>query len=578
MGAPVSESALGARAGDLPLLQRLLAARNLTDPETIHRFCNPRLTDLHDPALMPGLVAAAQRLATALRERQVIAIYGDYDVDGVTGCAILYHVIKALAPECDLRLYIPHRIDEGYGLNSEAMRHLRREGADVVVSVDCGITAVEEARVAKEIGLDLIITDHHNLPIDGGELPDAFGLVHPRLPGSAYPFGELCGAGVAFKLAWGLTTEWQGSQRVGERLQRLLLDMLPLAALGTIADIVPLVDENRIIATFGLRWIKQTPIVGLQALIEASDLMDSNIDCQKVGFVLGPRLNACGRMGHAAEAAEMLTSADAVTAREIAERLTKLNRQRQQTERRIFDQAAQMAIDAGMTEESRRAIVLAHESWHPGVVGIVCSRLVERFGRPAILLQQQGDLCKGSARSVDGYSIHAGLAATASHLQTFGGHDAAAGLTIETAKLPEFTMALIEHANARIAPDQLMPAIGIDCDATLAELQIDTVRKLAEISPFGRDNPRPALRLQNATIAETPRQIGANGRHLSMKMRQDTDDGRNWTRAVWWSAGSRASDLAAGMNVDVIIEPKINTWNGRTTVEAEIKDLLIREP
>ncbi len=527
---------------------------------------------------MPGLVAAAQRLANALRERQVIALYGDYDVDGVTGCAILYHVIKALAPECDLRLYIPHRIDEGYGLNSEAMRHLRREGADVVVSVDCGITAVEEARVAKEIGLDLIITDHHNLPIDGGELPDAFGLVHPRLPGSAYPFGELCGAGVAFKLAWGLTTEWQGSQRVGERLQRLLLDMLPLAALGTIADIVPLVDENRIIATFGLRWIKQTPIVGLQALIEASDLMDSNIDCQKVGFVLGPRLNACGRMGHAAEAAEMLTSADAVTAREIAERLTKLNRQRQQTERRIFDQAAQMAIDAGMTDESRRAIVLAHESWHPGVVGIVCSRLVERFGRPAILLQDQGDLCKGSARSVDGYSIHAGLAATAAHLHTFGGHDAAAGLTIETAKLPQFTDAIIEHANARITPDQLMPAIGIDCDATLAELQIDTVRKLAEISPFGRDNPRPALRLQNATIAETPRQIGANGRHLSMKMRQDTDDGRNWTRAVWWSAGSRASDLAAGMNVDVIIEPKINTWNGRTNVEAEIKDLLIREP
>ena len=204
-----------------------------------------------------------------------------------------------------------------------------------------------------------------------------------------------------------------------------------------------------------------------------------------------------------------------------------------------------MAIDAGMTDESRRAIVLAHESWHPGVVGIVCSRLVERFGRPAILLQDQGDLCKGSARSVDGYSIHAGLAATAAHLHTFGGHDAAAGLTIETAKLPEFTMALIEHANSCIAPDQLMPAIGIDCDATLAELQIDTVRKLAEISPFGRDNPRPALRLQNATIAETPRQIGANGRHLSMKMRQDTDDGRNWTRAVWWSAGSRASDLAA---------------------------------
>ena len=568
-------SAQAHRGDTIPLVQRVLHARGLTEAAAIRRFCEPKLTDLHEPELMPNIDTAANRLAEAVRGHESIVIYGDYDVDGITACAILYHVIKAVAPQIDLRTYIPHRLDEGYGLNSEALRQLRADGADLVISVDCGITALEPARVAREIGLDLIITDHHNLPEAGGPLPDAIAVVHPRLPGSDYPFGELCGAGIAFKLAWRFATIWCGSRRVGESVQKVLLDMLPLAALGTIADVAPLVDENRTIAAFGLRWIKHTPIVGLRALIEASDLMHEDIDSEKVGFVLAPRLNAAGRMGHAAEAVHLLTAATQPQAEVIAKQLARDNRQRQQTQRNILQQAARMAEDAGMTADDRRAIVLADESWHAGVVGIVCSRLVERFCRPVVLLHRQGDVCKGSARSIDGYSIHDALVATSKHLTSYGGHDVAAGLTLRAGDLAAFTEALTEHANCHITVEQLTSTVRIDCDASLGELDLETVRRIALLSPFGRANPRPTLRIRSATLAGPPRQIGANGRHLALSLRQDEPTGRRWLRCVWWNAGALAADLAAGMCLDAIIEPKVNTYNGRTNVEAELRDVRI---
>lgn len=554
----------------LPLFNRVLAARGLTDPETRRRFCDPKLTDLHDPGLLPGLDAAAERLAAAIRAGESIVIYGDYDVDGIAGSAILYHVVRALAADARLRTYVPHRLEEGYGLNSDALRQLRAEGADLVVSVDCGITAHEPAKVAREIGLDLIITDHH--ACDDAAPPEALAVVHPRLAGSSYPFGELCGAGVAFKLAWGLATHWCGSKRVAESVREVLLGMLPLAALGTIADVVPLVDENRTITSWGLRMIKQSPITGLRALIEAADLMSEDIDTEVVGFRLAPRLNACGRMGHAEEAVRLLTTAPASEAGDIARRLDKLNRQRQQTERRIAEEAARRAEDAGMTGADRRVIVLADESWHPGVVGIVCSRLVDRFARPVVLLRREGDDCKGSARSIEGYSIHEALRATANHLTTFGGHDAAAGLSLPASELEAFTEALTAHANARIEPERLTPSVWIDCDAGVNELETESVKRIRSLSPFGQDNPRPTLRITDATITGPPKQMGRNGRHLSLTVR-DTSAQDRWLRLVWFSAGTHADDLAAGMHVEAVIEPKINSWNGRTSVEGVVKDV-----
>ena len=566
-----------AETGLSSIVQRVLRSRGLTEQDAVRRFCEPKLTDLHDPGLLPNIEPAAVRLVEAVRSQQQIVIYGDYDVDGITASAILYYIVKAVAPEADVRTYVPHRLEEGYGLSGEALRQLKSDGADLVISVDCGITAVEPARVARQIGLDLIITDHHRPPESADALPEAFAIVHPSLAGSKYPFGELCGAGVAYKLAWLFATIWSGSKRVGESLQRTLLDILPLAALGTIADVVPLVDENRVIATFGLRWMKQTPIVGLRALIEASGLMEEKIDSEKVGFVLGPRLNACGRMGHAEEALRMLTTNSAEEAAAIAGQLTQLNRQRQKTERTVCDHAIQKAEDLGMAADDHRAIILADESWHRGVIGVVCSRLVDRFGRPTILLQQEGDICKGSARSIDGFSMHDALSACSDHLLNFGGHDGAAGLTLAAANLPTFTKAFVEYANAQINAEQLTPAVGIDCDAALGELDVESVKRIAALSPFGRSNPRPALRIEGATIADAPRQIGGNGRHLSLRLHQDDGRRRCVVRTVWWGAGALAADLAAGMRLDAIIEPKINTWNGRTTVEGELKDVRICE-
>lgn len=563
------------------LLTRLLAARGLNDPESIRRFCEPKLTDLHDPALMHGIEKAARRLAEAVRSHQQIVIYGDYDVDGITATAILFHSIRTADPEADVRTYVPHRLDEGYGLNDDAMKQIATDGAKLVITVDCGITAVASAKVAREVGLDLIITDHHRLPPEGEALPEACALVHPGLCENEverYPFTDLCGAGVAFKLAWHFATTWCGSQRVSKSFQETLLNMLPLAALGTIADVVPMVDENRIITSFGLRRIKQTPLSGLRALIEVSGLMDDTIDCEKVGFVLGPRLNACGRMGHAAEAVRMLTDATPDEARDIAISLTQLNRDRQQLQRAIVDQAMNLAEDSGMTAEDHRVIVLAHESWHPGVVGIACARLADRFDRPVVLLQQQGDICKGSARSIEGYSIYDGIDSCRDLLTTFGGHHAAAGLSLPTAHLEEFTRRLVAHANANISVDQLTPTIHIDCDATLDELDYETVHKIALMAPFGRDNRRPMFRVRNATLAESPRQIGAQGKHLSLRIRQDRRGQRSLLRTVWWQAGSFADRIATGMNLDVAIEPKLNTWNGRTSVEAVLRDVRVCEP
>jgi single-stranded-DNA-specific exonuclease len=567
---------LHGNSADGPLIERILAARGFCDPAAIEQFCEPKLSGLHEPALMPGVDAASERIVAAIRAGQRIVIYGDYDVDGITAAAILYHTIKTIQPEANLHTYVPHRMEEGYGINCDALKQLRSDGADLVISVDCGITAAESARTAKEIGLDLIITDHHNPP-EHQPLPEATAIVHPRLPGSRYPFGALCGAGVAFKLAWRLAVVWCNSERVSESLQKTLLNMLPLAALGTIADVVPLVDENRVLASFGLRLIRQTPLVGLRALIEASELMGENIDCEKVGYVLAPRLNACGRLGHAREVVHMLCGASPEEAIAIARDLTAVNERRQRTERDIYTHALRMAEDLGMTGDDTRAIVLAHHGWHPGVVGIVCSRLAERFARPAVLMQRNGEFCKGSGRSVEGYSLHAGLNACAELLSSFGGHDMAAGMVMPVANYESFVERFIAHANEHIVPENLMPAVHVDCDATLDELDMATVQGIGKLSPFGRSNRKPVLRIAGASLSDAPRQIGPEGRHLMLRLRQTNGSGQVWMRAVWWRAGSHASDLAVGQTIDAAVEPRINEWNGRVSVELEIKDVMVRE-
>ncbi len=555
------------------LVAKLLTQRGYWDLSPASTFLEPRLSQLYDPALMPGVVRAAQRLSRAVQERQSIVIYGDYDVDGVTASAVLWHVLRLAGARADI--YVPHRIEEGYGLNNQAIHRLAANDP-LIVTVDCGITGSEPARVAKEAGIDLIITDHHDFePPELQALPEAHTLVHPRLPGSQYPFGGLCGAAVAFKLAWQFAKVHCGSERLPEEFKFLLLDLLGYVALGTVADVVPLVDENRVLAACGLGRIKQTRFAGLNALIDASGLRGEKIDAYHVGFVLGPRLNACGRMGHAEHAVRLLTDAGPEDARSISAFLAKENDRRRLIEREVFDDAKQMIQTAGYDSIDHRAIVLAKAGWHPGVLGIVASRLVDVFARPVVMLnfQEQPTSCQahGSARSVDSVSIYEALEDCATMLTSFGGHAMAAGLRLNADRVEPFRRRLVEFVNGRIGPEDLVRTIEIDSVCTLADVNVDIFDQIYRLAPFGRSNPWPVLCVQGVRNDRPAQRIGHRGGHLRLILRQ----GQRLVSAVAFGMGELADRLPAGVMLDVVFEPKIGTWQGRRRAELHIKDLCV---
>lgn len=588
-----------------PLVVELLKNRGLTEPEAVERFLSPKLQHLIDPSELPGCRDAAERIAAAVRDERPIVVYGDYDVDGVTAAAILWHTLRDLG--ANVRTYVPHRIDEGYGLNAEALRGFAAEDADgnerlLVITVDCGITAIAEATLARELGLELIITDHHQF--DAESLPEADGLVHPALSSQvgsrrsevgndpadtasegslptsdfALPTSELCGAGVALKLAWQTARAFHGSDRLPDPLRSLMVNLLALAALGTVADVVPLVGENRVITAYGLSRIKSTPFGGLNALIDASKLRDDTIDAYKVGFVLGPKLNACGRMGHAREAVKLLTDATAEEAVELAKFLTTENDRRRSTERAIFEQAKAMVAERGDDAPDRRALVLAHPDWHPGVIGIVASRLVDAFHRPTVMLAIDPDAgtAKGSARSVDGIDLHAALTACGQHLTKFGGHAMAAGLTLDATRIDDFRDSLVECINAQLAVDDLGSVVEIDAELALADCCLVVFRQVQRLEPFGRHNPRPRLLVRAVQLVRPAQRMGGHGKHLSLSLRSTNGDtGGSGVRAVAFGMGDLADDLPAGALVDIVFEPKLNTWRGNTTAELHVIDLRV---
>ena len=567
-----------------PLVSRLLVSRGLHDPDAAQRFLAPRLTHLHDPALLPGAVRAAARIVRAVREHQPIVIYGDYDVDGVTASAILWHVLNAL--KADVHVYIPHRLEEGYGLNTQAVnelcngrtrdhqgRAIELGAKPLIVSVDCGISAVEPATAARDGGVDLVITDHHEF--DANDLPPAYALVHPRLTESGggdpqpYPFGWLCGAGVAFKVAWQVLREHCGSERLPENHRTLLLDVLSLAALGTVADVMPLVDENRVLVRYGLGQIKRTRIEGLAAMIEEAGLHGERISAYHVGFVLGPRLNACGRMGHARDAVRLLTEARGAEARDIASFLNQENNRRRETERAIFAEARAMVEAAGLDQPHRRAIVLAKEGWHAGVVGIVASRLVEAFTRPAILLNIDGDEAHGSARSVDGVSMHRALDVCGEYLRSYGGHAMAAGLRLDAANIEPFRERFIEHVNGLLSPDDLTGTLDIDASADLSDVSVSLIEQLEQLAPFGRANPSPVFVAGGVTLAQPAQRVGREGSHLSMVLRQNGCT----IRGIGFGLGDLAEVLPCGAEVDIAFRAKISMWQGLRRAELHILDV-----
>jgi single-stranded-DNA-specific exonuclease len=561
------------------LLTQVLAARQFEDPIAAERFLTPKLTYLHEPSLIPDLDKAARRIIEAIDRCEPIAIYGDYDVDGVTASAILFHTLHHLAglrhKELDVRMYVPHRIDEGYGLNAKALRELAHAGAKVIISVDCGITAVEPVAACSDLDVDIIITDHHHPPQSVQELPKAYAVVHPRRPDSKYPECELSGAGVAYKLAWRLCTLHAGADvnpaaKVPASTRELLVNLLAFAALGAIADVMPLGgpdgigDENRIFTTFGLTRIRSSPFTGLQTLCDVSRLSDAKVSSWDVGFRLAPRLNASGRMAHAKDAVELFTTASPTRAQEIAEALEAANTQRRTVEQRIVEQAINMVIEQGMDQPDHRVIVLAHPDWHAGVVGICCSRLVERFCRPVILMQVDGDglHAHGSARSINGFDLLAGITACGHHLTKFGGHAMAAGCKLAVENLPAFTRDLVAYANAHITDEMMIPQHRFDavlpCVSHLTTQAIQSIQKLA---PFGRGNPHVSVMLLRATLAADARLFGKDASHAELLLQ-----GPNSTRALPVTAWRLGQDQAAmatlrrGVMIDCLIEPKLDTY------------------
>jgi single-stranded-DNA-specific exonuclease len=564
---------LAARLKTSPLLAQILLNRGFSEQQECLDFLKPSLKGLPEPSLIPNLTTAADRIARAIRDREKVVIYGDYDVDGITATSILWHAIRLLGGEVDY--YIPHRIEEGYGLNAEALAQICDAGAKLIVSVDCGITAVEQAKVPRERGVDLIITDHHEWHVEevDGErrpaLPDCFTIVHPRLPGSAYPNPNLCGAGVAFKLAWGIGLAVSGADRVGDAFRRYLVEATALAALGTIADVVPLVGENRILAHFGLGGLKASQLQGIQALIASAGLTGQQLDSYHVGFLLAPRLNACGRMGHAREAVEMLTRADANRANEIAVYLESKNRERQAMERKILEQALEQVLQNGYDKEDCRAIVLGGEGWHAGVIGIVASRIVDRLHRPTIMIATTNGHGQGSGRSIPGFNLARGLEACASHLDAFGGHEMAAGLKIQTTKLADFREAFCAHAAGVLAAEAMIPELQLECLAELNHLTQALVSDLRRLGPFGHGNRKPLLCCRGLTVAGPPRRVGKTGDHLQLYVKQNQTS----MKCIAFNFGNMIDQLRTGTQIDLAVEPQINEYLGRTSVELEVKDL-----
>ncbi len=543
--------ALRAELGCSRVLADAMVRRGWTDPTAVRTFLDLE-GPLHDPLLLGDAAVAIELLVAAIAERRRIAVHGDYDADGVCATALLTEGLRALGG--DVRPFIPSRFDEGYGLAVETVERLHAEGVEVIVTVDCGITAVAAAERAATLGVQLVVTDHHR----AAEALPPCPIVAPAHRGT-YPFDALCGAGTAFKLLEGLVAAMAADPRILE-------DVVDLVAIATIADLVPLVDENRALARRGLRRIGEGGRVGLEALLRVAKVDPRVIDAGAIGFRVGPRLNASGRLEHADAALRLLMTDDPREAHELAESLDGLNRRRRAIEDRILREA--LELHASLPDRRRDALglVLASDGWHPGVVGIVASRVVERLRRPVVLIALDGDTGTGSGRSVDAFDLHGALAVCDPHLQRWGGHRAAAGVSLRTVDVDPFAAAFAAHADGMLREADLRPVERVDAVVSLVDVTLETAADLARLEPVGMGNPAISVLIPAAELTDV-RRIGAEGRHLDMRVRT----GAGSCRAVAWSTGDRFDELVAGGRVDVAARVERSTWQGAERVELIVR-------
>jgi single-stranded-DNA-specific exonuclease len=548
-----------------PLLAQVLINRGVKNPDEAKSFLNPRLNELIEPELMPGIGAAVDRIEKAVKDKQKITVYGDYDVDGITAVAILLGLFKLLAADVDY--YIPHRIDEGYGLNIEAVEQIAQSGTKLLISVDCGITAFESALAAKAKGVDLIITDHHRLSGDGS-VPQAAAIVHPNLDKN-YPAQSNAGATVAFKLAWAVINRFKGSGATPQHLKQFLINATIFAAMGTIADITEMRGENRIISSFGLRAFAESGLAGMKALVDAANLAKTTIDSFHIGFCLAPILNAAGRMGHARLAVELLTCDNDIKAMRIAEYLKQQNKQRQLLEKKIYKHTCDMISSAGLDQADKKTIVLSSSEWHTGVIGIVASRLVDRYYKPAILFNTSSGKAQGSARSIEGFDILEAITACSSQLNSFGGHALAAGMTIDIDKINSFAAAFENYAAANWNADEFISRLEIDAVCRLSDLSEPCVKSLAMLEPFGRGNRAPIFAARGVRLVASPRKVGQNGEHLQLVV---CDNSAN-ARCIGFSMAQMEKKLLENEFFSIAFEPQIDNFYGESTVQLVLKDI-----
>jgi single-stranded-DNA-specific exonuclease len=540
-----------------PITARLLCIRGLGGLEQARRFLSPSLDDLHDPFALAGMRVAVDRILGAIDRRERIAIHGDYDVDGVTSTVILRRALELLG--ADVTHFIPERLRDGYGLQPASLDRLHADGVRLVISVDCGIRGVEAALHARALGLELIITDHHE---PDAELPEALAVINPKRHDCAYPDKNLAGVGVALKLVQALCaktgrTAW-------------LPAFVKVAAIGTLADVVPLTGENRIIAKLGLAMLSKGPHkVGLRSLLDVCGLTGKEIDSHHIGFVLAPRVNAAGRMSTPDIAARLLLASDEALgeeARALAEQLNTENIRRQQEEAEIVAQARK-AVETDLEIGSRTVIVVAGEGWHRGVIGIVASKLVDAFHRPAIVLSTDGAIAHGSCRSIPSFNMLGALESCAGLMQKFGGHKQAAGLTIDSARIRELRARVNDYADGCLGPDDLRPRLWIDGALGFRSITEQVAAEMGRLAPFGAGNPNPVFQASRVEIIDGPRRI--KDRHLKMAFRQD---GRVM-RGIAWRASEREAFVTEHRGaIDLAFSLEQDVWNGERYLQLSVAD------
>ena len=533
--------------GYAPLASMILASRGLNSPRDAQAYLNCDCT-LLDPFLMTDMAQAAGRVALAMMNGEKIAVFGDYDVDGVTATCLLTDFLRRQGADCVP--YIPGRLEEGYGLNAIALHHLADQGVKLIVTVDCGITAIAEAQLCKDLGMDLVITDHHECK---DTLPDACAVVDPHRPDGGYPHKTLSGVGVAFKLAAALS----GDQ------QQVLQEYADMVCLGTVADVMPLQGENRVFVSRGLELLHNTSRPGLAALMQHSGCDAATVSASSVGYMLCPRINAAGRMGKIECAVELFLTDDPKRADALAESLCEMNRQRQSVESEIYDQAVQMLPEG----QQPPAIVLAEESWHQGVVGIVASRIAEEYCCPTFLVCLDGEHGKASSRSYGGFNLFSALSDLSDLLESYGGHELAAGFTIHASQIAAFRQAICEKAAQYYTEDTPRTVLDADCAVPPELLTLYNIDSLSALEPCGNGCPKPILVMENLIVDRI--NLVGGGRHMRLRLRS----GRHFFNAIYFSATPESASIGEGDLVDVAFVPQVNEFRGERTPQMNITDI-----